>query len=66
MKHNLNTILKILNDWLNKDAATGLTPMTPMHMEINRMKEELRDRCPVTRSGPILETTITIKELLDE
>lgn len=41
-KHNLKTLLDVLNRYLNPDPATGLIPMTPMHIEIDKMKTQLR------------------------
>ena len=41
MKHNLATILKELNLYVGIDKASGMIPITPMHMEIDRMRKEL-------------------------
>ena len=44
MKHNLATILKELNLYVGIDKASGMIPITPMHMEIDRMRKELEDQ----------------------
>lgn len=44
MKNSLKTIMASINGYLEVDRASRMTPITPMHMAVSALEEELRER----------------------
>ena len=63
MKHNIRTLFEVLNRYLDpKRESIGLIPMTPMHMELNKMKRELR--AMIEREEQRIDRVVIVKKAM--